>query len=97
MYEIMRKGEKREFKCQDAEIPWLTWPILPVHQAWSTWPILLVHLTCSGQDVGLSRKQTINGCGIFQELVNMSSVCKERRFLMLTRHSEDWLSHVPRT
>lgn len=82
MYEIMRKGEKREFKCQDAEIPWLTWPILPVH------------LTCSGQDVGLSRKQTINGCGIFQELVNMSSVCKERRFLMLTRHSEDWLSHV---
>lgn len=45
----MRKSEKREFKCQDAEMPWLralpTWPILPMDQAQPTWPILPVHHT----------------------------------------------------
>lgn len=74
----MRLGgrvRRERFKGQDVETLWLTQPVL----LWTT--------PGSRQDAGVSGMRPVQctgeGCGIFQELVNTSSLCKERQLLML--------------
>lgn len=66
---------RERFKGQDVETLWLARPILP----WTA--------RGSGQDAGVSGMRPVQctgeGCGIFQELVNTSSLCKERQLVML--------------